>query len=911
MHIIYIMEDFELKSTLTSSNTSGLSTCHEDSSLDGSGIFDRCHSENIQDLRNKIDILLKNNFSLGDQLLKANEQISRLLDTNKTNRSFKLESELYGLRPLIGECNVLKQTNEKVESENVTLQNRLKEYLCDLRVKTGLIGELKDKIVQLEVDKQTYMSDYVRVKKNLDKALLKVDELGKLQKWYEDQLKAGHAEKGVLLGKISEYNIKIVELNKKNSILNIKLLEMQNQHLQMSLNNSKEDDQLMEKKNVFFLVPDTSLDFERHCSESEDLSAELSMAKERTIDLERQLERLKLENSELVAKCLVQQKCLSEQEGVNHELHRSKKELAINLDKVLKDNSEKCIEVLNLKNDLNELKVEIKSGIEEKQLIESTVEVIRSQLGGFKQSYERVKSELRASNKRILQLEKEKQDSFMRDNWTVCELAKSKDKDIQIENLKRQIDERNGKLMKTEVELLEKTRDIARYDAALSQYRDLVGDMESKLGTLEKALKDKEEAEVDLKDNVEILRTELKRKDVQLHQSLENSKLLTKTLEKNGIITKLQNNVNLIDTDYETYLGSSTDDTKVKLLYKGSIWKGNGFNCLKVFELLSVQLEALPGVINQKLAWCERKIARLEKRWAIKKKEEIARRVNERKMDNKLKKAESVSRALLGMVKEHLRERQSVEKHSSRLFDENDCLRLSLRSKECQLEIFEKLLKDYDNDNKRLKETVEKLEYQALGECSVEELKYYQTQFKFLKDENSRLSAELKKLQLTNGLFDSKPREFESEGQKSESVEIDIKRERSVSDEKGFPSDLQEPGPSVEDRLRHFENEMKSLKSDKYFLQRLCSDLRVAVTTYMDQNERLSEMVRALGPPSLPIVDRSSNFEDCGIKSEKYIRQLIEESKKSMRTDVISELYECFSVLKADACSLHMRILKI
>lgn len=201
-----------------------------------------------------------------------------------------------------------------------------------------------------------------------------------------------------------------------------------------------------------------------------------------------------------------------------------------------------------------------------------------------------MKAELNLKNKDILQLQKDKQELFMNNNWTICELEKIKIKDIVISDLKAE-NERlvsNSETLSKQIKSLEmqhlkydqinkeKESDYSNELNNLNmQYKTVITDQEKNIHLLKGEVKNLSgklnELEVDLIREQNEHKTIIEQITSQKNNTLISYNALQEKYScdiqnKDKSISNLQCKLVKIEDDWRNYLKRITDDQKVEIL---------------------------------------------------------------------------------------------------------------------------------------------------------------------------------------------------------------------------------------------------------------------------------------------------------------------------------------------------------
>ncbi|KAJ8973648.1 hypothetical protein NQ317_002922 [Molorchus minor] len=107
--------------------------------------------------------------------------------------------------------------------------------------------------------------------------------------------------------------------------------------------------------------------------------------------------------------------------------------------------------------------------------------------------------------------------------------------------------------------------------------------------------------------------------------------------------------------------------------------------------------------------------------------------------------------------------------------------------------------------------------------------------------------------------------------------------------------------------------EMDSVNSEKFFMQRLCTDLKMALRSYVSQNKVLKEQLNGFSKekqdfsslPNIMLELPTSNKYD-----EAYINQLLQQNKAPIKDKPLIEIKGSLDVLRQEISTLQEEIIK-
>ncbi|XP_044269976.1 uncharacterized protein YGR130C-like isoform X2 [Tribolium madens] len=121
---------------------------------------------------------------------------------------------------------------------------------------------------------------------------------------------------------------------------------------------------------------------------------------------------------------------------------------------------------------------------------------------------------------------------------------------------------------------------------------------------------------------------------------------------------------------------------------------------------------------------------------------------------------------------------------------------------------------------------------------------------------------------------------------------------------------LQKLITSLKNQLLVFKNEIDSLKNEKFFLQRMCNDLKVALKIHVDHNKALKEYVNSSFKEKEKFDSMSllSKFPSPMTYDDGYINKLLEENKTPVQEAPLSDIQDCLNTLRNEIFVLQNQI---
>ncbi|XP_066260217.1 putative leucine-rich repeat-containing protein DDB_G0290503 [Euwallacea similis] len=586
----------------------------------------------------KIDQLLQANGRLEGELQSAKNQIDRLIKSCKQNNDviaytekLDLENQIYRISNEFSklQANSAKLQEEKgqLDLETKSLRIKLLELETERQIKDITLGNLKQKISELHIEIQNLHKQTSSFDGQLNLLNTKLIESEKAKLWYKDQLSQCQCDKVKLNEELTKCRSQLNKLSDTTSDLKIALSRQVHEVDAVRLQALKEKEELLQKLETLNLgcniskIPldkmEVQLNGHHSDDEVEDLRQEINKLKDLMKDKNNKIVKLNQDNSTAIAKCVILENALKQREDDMECQEVRYKEVVSKLEYVEENEKEKLAENMQLKGRIGELEVELRTRNLEKHHVDQSIQLIREQFVKFKENYERIKLELISKNKDILKLEKDKQDLFINNNWTMCELEKAKHNNIIINGLKRENENLVGeaelltqkfdnlnvehlKLLKS-LEDKEKTLEdnllkISSFTAALTESELLISNNEKELKSLEYQLKEYRNKTSEFDDTFEKINSELDSKELALkvavktieqlqaeHQQHLNSlslernniqksyedlqaKYNTDIKDKDQFISELKSKLFGLENDWQKYLKRVTDDQKVEFL---------------------------------------------------------------------------------------------------------------------------------------------------------------------------------------------------------------------------------------------------------------------------------------------------------------------------------------------------------
>ncbi|XP_066148296.1 putative leucine-rich repeat-containing protein DDB_G0290503 [Euwallacea fornicatus] len=596
--------------------------------------------ERVTELKyyDKIDQLLQANGRLEGELQSAKTQIDRLIKSCKQNNDviaytekLDLENQIYRISNELSKLHAnsakLQEEKGQLDLDAKSLRIKLSDLETERQIKDITVGNLKQKVSELHIEIQNLHKQVSSSDGQLSLLNTKLIESEKAKLWYKDQLSQCQCDKVKLNEELTKCRSQLNKLIDTTSDLKIELSRQVHEVDAVRLQALKEKEELLQKLETLNLdckiskMPLDKLEVQFNgChseDEIEDMREEINKLKGVMKDKNSEIERLNQDNSIAIAKCIALQNTLKQRESDIECLEVRHKQVLNKLKYVENNEKEKLADNMQLKGRIGELEVELRTRNLEKYHVDQSVQLIREQFVKLKENYERIKLELLSKNKDILKLEKDKQDLFMNNNWTICELENSKHNNIIINELKREnenlvgeaellsqklknINVKHSKLLKTledkEQTLEDNLLKISNFTTALTESELRISQKEKELNLLDHHLKEYRDKTSEFDDAFEKMNSELDSKELALKVAVKTIEQLqvehqehfnSLSLEKNNLqksyealqakynndfkskdqsISDLKNKLFVLENDWQKYLKRITDDQKVKFL---------------------------------------------------------------------------------------------------------------------------------------------------------------------------------------------------------------------------------------------------------------------------------------------------------------------------------------------------------
>lgn len=524
----------------------------------------------------KIEKLIKSNNKLEIELLNANQQIQRLIKNypSKTESKFEdvnsfinLEKRCHELTlktsDLERKCAELGKYKRELDQLNKKIKIDLNDSKLEVETKSICIKQLKEKFSQQFVELQMLTKEKNVASQLLYERNLEIEQLLKSLDWHKIQLEILQKEKKVLCENLSKCRIELLskteevdaltlEIKSRDNKFELHLLEVlqEKEKLYQDLQRTlfKEQKIPIEGQTATLVIKsdESMLHFYENCIG--DLKKEILYVKNLMKDQDEILKNLIKENADLVSKCVTSHKLLENKNVELEDINLIKHELLNKLDTLKDSLFRKENEIEILRNEKVQFETALLSCREEKEFVDIAINTIRDQLAAFTNQYKSIKEELLEKNQQILIFQNEKQQLFMNNNWKICELEESKAKDVKIKKLmedlcnkEEMISQYNMQLnilkgdFRNKDKMIQRMKndhdaEVNRYDNVLVEFKNMVEGYEFKIKTLEDTLV----ATKDLKDNLNILKSELKKRDIETSKlRIDNEKLMCQLQEVN------------------------------------------------------------------------------------------------------------------------------------------------------------------------------------------------------------------------------------------------------------------------------------------------------------------------------------------------------------------------------------------
>ncbi|CAG9759775.1 unnamed protein product [Ceutorhynchus assimilis] len=717
----------------------------------------------------------------------------------------------------------------------------LNELATDLDIKTNSFQIFELIIPKQHIDTQNYLKTNRDLAEKLNFLNTKFEESEKLKNWYKEQMIAYKNNQVKLKEEVNNLNELRARLEGKVSSSNINLnkckIEIEDVQLKALKENQKLIKQLEQMHLDYNVLIETNNNYgpvnnpidvnvNLYANLIEDLKEEISRIKETALRKDQEIDKLNRDNYNLMSKYVILQITLKQKEFDIELLECNKKELIVKLELSKNNEKEKLNENLYLKNRLTNLEIEIKMRNQENMDVENSVQLIKDQVQKCKENYKKIEKELTEKNTQILQLQKVKQELFMDHNWTICDLKKIKQKDRM-------------------------------------------------LGDLKKIQKENDYKILSLKEKNEKYRNEIKNKD--------------------KLIFELKNKLQKFENDWQIYTKRITDDEKIQLLNSQTnttkttdIAKfiDNSFQKLNIDEFEST-VDIRLKYSDERIQKIQNKINTIHENLNDKvgqnkiKELEIQLRVKEREMDHKRKKMDRNNRTLLRKVKEHIKGRNVAEnrlKHLQDLYnslaDYNNKLKLTLTSKDIEIEVLQNSSNSYKIDNEKLKKTIKKLDIELTktNNCYNIEVKEVLDKLKEDLEEAAEKENYLciqEKIQSSSNIQHKVEYSQELEAQIVKLQEEHEYFKKAVND--------------YENKINLLHNDIKILNDANFFLRQVSSNLKVALKSNQEHNKTLQQQLKLLKAEKSPIRKLTMDIiDEFNSNDQKYIDNLLQEHRSSV-----------------------------
>lgn len=549
----------------------------------------------------KIETLIRKNKQLHTQLQNSNCQIERLIKnfgngdkllatcTNCLQLEKDLNTELLSLKE---QLHKLQSTNNKLLSENKQYCIEIQDLKPQIEIKNVCINDLKQKITNQHVEIQSYLKNSDSLSSNVKNLKNELEHIRKSEEWYKQQLHLCQNDKKIMAEDILKYKTNLSSKSQECEYNKIELKKWRDKYENLELECTKDagivsrfiDVRVRQENNKCWDLPiqnetDSNKTLAKYYEGIiQDLAKDISMVKKSISEKDDNYNKISKENSELMSQCLMLQKKL--------ELSELKLEDSDNLRKILLHKVSLLTDSLNIKsseaenvfNELQNIKIEVTARNQEKEMVEHTVETIRKQFSLLKINYATLKKQLHDKNKEVLQLQKEKQELFMNNNWNLCELEKVKEQLLLIkklqdiigkneknmESMQKTISEQVSKIeaLKMDHEKREESlinenlkdknkllKELEVYDTMLVQYKSLIEKSDMKTSNLQQKLTENNLLIEQLKYNLEMLKNHIHEKDLELMSTREKCDSLSREIQSfENVIIKLRAQIKLLQT---------------------------------------------------------------------------------------------------------------------------------------------------------------------------------------------------------------------------------------------------------------------------------------------------------------------------------------------------------------------------
>ncbi|KAK4872477.1 hypothetical protein RN001_014506 [Aquatica leii] len=863
---------------------------------------DLCNIERRIELANheRFDKLLKHNLQLEAELSACKKRILSTKDTVASKQQVEYELELK-----VSEINRLRNRSDHLEALHNTLKLKYEEIKLDLEMKSTSVAGLKNKIVDLHVETQTLNLNKMKLSNDLHIMHNNFNSLKKSEAWYKEQLHISRSQKSVLAR----------ELTQIRSTLTSKEHELKTRSSEcLRLNN------LLEEAHNRSSKPETENNKASYDHTIQSLTTELIALKKAVETQQAAFDHATKENTDLQLRNTQLMKDSEDKDSLIANLENDRKDLSNKLEILelkLKDVSDL---VLKMVTDKSEIEVALVEARREKGDVESAINVIRTDFSKFVDRFNNTKAELFSSNCINERLKEEKgeleqanrklandlkrlsniESRYVIERERVLALEKfveelqSCEKNLKDEGVKRlqEFDafkqkfvevQRVKELLQSEnLQLREQITKKDKQTLVLRSLKQRLKHIESRCKNLHSQnLADEEEISA-LKTNthfkvedesecVKNLRALCRAKDLEIKEKREQYERNYRTL-----LRKVKENVR----------GRNTAEKRCLYIQERHNSSVAELNSCKLqaasLNIDFVNLQTECRHLKDSLANTNIEVTRLNKE------------IQEYKMnDSSFKDTIAQLEDKIVTCKNQLREKQKLIEELKADLNNKDVVynRLEHETQQALIKIadlgaskneLESLLQHETNVQKELSESYH-LEQRRYAECAlqIEEtrllLQQAQTQNDFLLEEVKNLSKD----------YDRKSNELTEVLEQKTLLEIKSKKEENV--------------------VYYLQSDLDTLKRDKNFLQRLCNDLKFALTTTKNQSDVLKKHVKALSMEysSLP---NFLNTPSPRQFDETYITELLQQSDAADQP--LNNLQASLNLLKNEMATLRRQVVE-
>ncbi|KAG5874794.1 hypothetical protein JTB14_012430 [Gonioctena quinquepunctata] len=706
-----------------------------------------------------------------------------------------------------------------------------------------------------------------------------------------------------------------------------------------------------------------------------DLENEISRIKTFVKLQEVNFKKISTENSDLLSRCITMQKSLEQKEFVINTLDIENKNFRMTLASLEDRHRKVTEKVNEMNKELINVKTELCVSQQENAAVENTVKTIRGQFTIFKLKYNKLKEELSNKNKQISCLQGEKQELFMRNNWQICELEKIQGRDTLIHELKREIDVKDQEIQRysNEVEALrndmekqnisisdlnnekeiiisEKRSEVQRYDneakanklnknveneTILTEYTENLDDDSKTLiniGLHKPALS----VETDKKGTLGLTSGFQTSKQKLLEKlcniSIRIEKLNEKTLNcqklLNGVFCAVQSkrtkyegaddlrvllqvkNLEIHEKQKRNEANNRTLLRKVKEHMKKRARYENDSLKLSIENYIITNRELKKSVseLGKRLGTCspcDKKFVDNTDLW--KSCEKIDVKSETEKFDMKLKSEEcssSIQMANMCVIEKLQKEVQDLCSENASLkrdsHEQNNKYMDIIAEKTNYLNLIEELKKklmEKDSLMNKLNKSVDEEKLNASREYDKniileERVNELRDKLKFFSSENQILSFSLQK----------------------KTEELKCLEEEILEKQTTWKNSRNDSGEIISELKNHINDmqiEIQKANSEKFFLQRMCNDLKISLKSQSNYNKVLKEKLvcfsqkrqDAISIPILPDLMLSTKYDDA------YINKLVQNVSTSNNIQ-LTEIRGSLGNLKQEIFSLQKEITK-